>query len=359
MSLANTIVGKWVRIGQTGPISFDFKENGLVEGDFGNDQIRPWEATGDVQPIYNASSGYGIVNAAAAVTSALKQSPLASVPTTSWGLDLLNVPEVWARGFTGEGITIAVIDSGIDINHADLRSNVWINDDIPNNGIDDDRNGFIDDVNGWNFSLNNNNISPSSAHGTAVSGIIAAANNNTGMTGVAYNAKIMPIRVTNAQDNWNGNLARAIRYAVDNGARVINLSLWWTDSVELREALAYAASRNVITVSAALNEGANQPSNPARYATQFGIAVGAVDSNRQLTSFSNRAGTNPAMLYVAAPGQGIETTTPGSNYQSGWWGTSMAAPYVSGVVALMLSANPNLTHDQVRQILIESGSSIK
>lgn len=327
--------------------------------DFGNFRIQSFEHNFAPSPSYSASSGYGLVNAAIAVATAVKQAPITSVPATSWSIDMLNIPEVWARGYTGQGVTIAVIDSGIDITHSDLKSNIWTNPgEIPNNGIDDDRNGFIDDVNGWNFSLNNNDISPSSAHGTAVSGVIAAAQNNVGITGVAYSAKLMPLRVTNAQDNWDGNLARAIRYAVDNGARVINMSLWWTDSAELREAIAYAASRNVITVTAALNEGASQPSNPASYATQFGIAVGAVNRDRQLTAFSNRSGSNPKMNYVLAPGQDIETTVPGNSYQSGWWGTSLAAPYVSGVVALMLSANPTLTHDQVRQILMESGNAI-
>ncbi|MBW4440837.1 MAG: S8 family serine peptidase [Plectolyngbya sp. WJT66-NPBG17] len=307
------------------------------------------------QPIYNSNSGYGIVNAAVAVAATIQQAPFAQVSDTTWTTDLLNVPEVWARGYTGQGITIAVIDSGIDLSHSDLSSSLWTNArEISGNGIDDDRNGFVDDIHGWNFSLNNNDVSPSSAHGTAVSGIIAADRNNIGITGVAYNATIMPIRVTNAQDNWDANLANAIRYAIDNGARVINLSLWWTDSPQLRDALAYAVSRNVITVMAALNEGAAQPSNPARYATQFGIAVGAVDRDRRLTSFSNRSGSDPQMRYVLAPGRGIDSTIPGNTYQAGWWGTSMAAPYISGIVALMLNANPSLTHDQVRQILIES-----
>ncbi|MGG6267796.1 S8 family serine peptidase [Leptolyngbya sp. AN03gr2] len=324
---------------------------------FNNWQIQSFKQSEFITkiPTYNSNSGYGIVNAGIAVAAAIGQAPFAQVQNTSWALDMMNIPEVWARGYTGQGITIAVIDSGIDLTHSDLRSNLWTNSrEIAGNGVDDDRNGFTDDIYGWNFSLNNNDVSPSSAHGTAVSGIITAARNEFGITGVAYNSKLMPIRVTNAQDNWNGNLANAIRYAVDNGARVINLSLWWTDSPQLRDALAYAASRNVITVKAALNEGASQPSNPARYATQFGIAVGAVDRDRRFATFSNRSGFDPQMRYVLAPGRDIETTIPGNTYQSGWWGTSMATPYISGVVALMLSANPNLTHDQVRQILIES-----
>jgi len=334
-------------------------QRGIFPEGFNSSQIQSFKQSEHTTPtpIYNSNTGYGIVNAAIAVAAALKQAPFAQVPDTTWAADLLNVPEAWARGYTGQGVTIAVIDSGVETTHSDLSSSIWTNPrEIPGNGIDDDGNGYVDDVNGWNFSLNNNDVSPSSAHGTAVSGVMTAARNNVGITGVAYNAKLMPIRVTDAQNNWNGNLANAIRYAVDNGARVINLSLWWTDSPQLRDALAYAASRNVITVTAALNEGAPQPSNPARYATQFGIAVGAVDRDRTLSSFSNRAGTDPQMRYVLAPGRGIESTVPGNTDQSGWWGTSLAAPYISGIVALMLSANPNLTSDQVRQILIESSS---
>lgn len=332
-------------------------QRSIILEDFNHWQIQSFEQSEFTTkvPIYNPNSGYGMVNAGIAVGAAIGEVPFAQVRDMSWALDMMNIPEVWARGYTGQGITIAVIDSGIDLNHADLKSNLWTNSrEIAGNGVDDDRNGFVDDIHGWNFSLNNNDVSPSSAHGTAVSGIITAARNNIGITGVAYDAKLMPIRVTNAQDNWNGNLANAIRYAVDNGARVINLSLWWSDSLQLKDALAYAASRNVITVKAALNEGANQPSNPARYATQFGVAVGAVDRDRRFSSFSNRSGADPQMQYVLAPGRDIETTIPGNTYQSGWWGTSMATPYISGIVALMFSANPNLTHDQVRQILIES-----
>lgn len=332
-------------------------QRSVVPENFNYSQIQSFEQSEFTTkvPSYHSSSGYGIVNAGIAVSAAIGQAPFAQVQNSAWALDMMNVPEVWARGYTGQGITIAVIDSGVDLNHADLRSNLWTNSrEIAGNGVDDDRNGFIDDIYGWNFSLNNNDVSASSAHGTAVSGVITAARNDFGITGVAYNSKLMPIRITNAQDHWNGNLANAIRYAVDNGARVINLSLWWTDSPQLRDALAYAASRNVITVKSALNEGALQPSNPARYATQYGVAVGAVERDRRLSSFSNRSGADTQMRYVLAPGRGIETTVPGNTYQSGWWGTSIAAPYISGVVALMLSANPNLTHDQVRQILIES-----
>ncbi|MDB9387068.1 S8 family serine peptidase [Microcystis aeruginosa] len=317
---------------------------------------------------FNSTYGYGLVNAAAAVAQAINQPTFANVPNlggNNWGNDMVNAPEAWARGYTGQGVTVAVIDSGVDISHQDLSNNIWRNTgEIAGNGIDDDGNGYTDDVYGWNFGVgqNNNNVLPGTSssgqgHGTHVAGTIAAANNGIGMTGVAYNSRIMAIRMGDVDSQGRftngGNLAQAIRYAVDNGARVINMSLGWSDSTALRDALAYAASRNVITVSAAGNSSLSSPGTPAYYATQYGLSVGAVNSNRTIASFSNRAGTNSSMQHVMAPGVNVYSTVPGNGYAS-YSGTSMAAPHVAGVVALMLGANPNLTHAQVRSILTSS-----
>ncbi|MBD2599704.1 MAG: S8 family serine peptidase [Microcystis sp. M20BS1] len=317
---------------------------------------------------FNSTYGYGLVNAAAAVAQAISQPTFADVPNlggNNWGNDMVNAPEAWARGYTGQGVTVAVIDSGVDISHQDLSNNIWRNTgEIAGNGIDDDGNGYTDDVYGWNFGVgqNNNNVLPGTSssgqgHGTHVAGTIAAANNGIGMTGVAYNSRIMAIRMGDVDSQGRftngGNLAQAIRYAVDNGARVINMSLGWSDSTALRDALAYAASRNVITVSAAGNSSLSSPGTPAYYATQYGLSVGAVNSNRTIASFSNRAGTNSSMQHVMAPGVNVYSTVPGNGYAS-YSGTSMAAPHVAGVVALMLGANPNLTHAQVRSILTSS-----
>ncbi len=174
-------------------------------------------------PAFNSIYGYGLVDAAAAVARAIGQSTFANVTNlggNNWSHDLVYAPEVWARGYTGQGITVAVIDDGVDITHQDLRENIWRNTrEIAGNGIDDDGNGYTDDIFGWNFGLNNNNVMPSGSHGTHVAGTIAASNNGFGTTGVAYNAKIMPIRISNNQNKLTGNLARAIRYAVDNGAQ--------------------------------------------------------------------------------------------------------------------------------------------
>ncbi|HEY9734648.1 MAG TPA: S8 family serine peptidase, partial [Trichocoleus sp.] len=247
-----------------------------------------------------------------------------------------------------------------------LLGNIWVNDgEVAGDGIDNDNNGYIDDLHGWNFGINQNNsdVTPGSKsfgqdHGTHVAGTIAAKNNGIGMTGVAPDAKIMAIRMGNVVDGFftnAGSLAQAITYAVDNGAKVVNMSLGWTDSGDLRDALAYAASKNVITVSAAGNDGRLSPASvPGKYATNYGLTVGAVDIDQEIASFSNLAGANSKMQYVVAPGVEIYSTLPGNRYGF-QQGTSMASPHVAGVVALMLSANPNLTHDQVRAILTETG----
>jgi subtilisin len=329
-------------------------------------------ATNDVQMLdssttaksenYNYIDGYGLINAADAVSKAAGQKTFADVPNlggNNWGADLVKAPEAWAMGYTGKGIVVAVVDTGVDRNHEDLKNNIWTNTkEIADNGIDDDGNGYVDDVNGWNFDGNNNNTLDVAGHGTHVSGTIAGEKNDFGVTGIAYDAYIMPVKVLD--DSGSGSydaIAQGIRYAADNGANVINLSLGgsYPNSV-LESALKYASSKGAIVVMAAGNDSGLQPGYPARYADETGIAVGAVDKNNNLASFSNLAGFNP-LTYVTAPGVDVYSTLPDNKYAS-WSGTSMATPHVAGVVALMLSANPNLTDAQVRQILADtSGNS--
>lgn len=314
-------------------------------------------------PAFNYTYGYGLVNGAAAVAQAIGEPTFADVPDlggNTWFNDLLNAPEVWAKGYTGEGVVVAVLDSGTEIRHQDLVDNIWVNnDEIPNNGIDDDLNGYIDDFNGINLGIgeSNNSVLPGGgsldrAHGTHVAGTIAS---------VAPDVQIMSVRMGSVGEgaafNNGGSLAEGIRYAVDNGAKVINMSLAWSDSVELGEALAYAAANNVIMISAAGNSGGFNIESPASYATDYGLSVGAVDRNKNLATFSNLAGFNPNNYQVVAPGTGIYSTIPGNMYDFRD-GTSMATPQVAGVAALILSANPNLTHNQVRDLLINSATRL-
>jgi hypothetical protein len=309
---------------------------------------------------YDLNYGYGLVDAGAAVAGAIGESPFANVRNlgrNNWDLNMINAPEVWAQGYTGQGVVVAVVDTGVDYTHRDLANNIWVNSgEVADNGIDDDGNGYIDDVRGWNFVGSDNNPMDLNGHGTHVAGTIAAENNRFGTTGVAYNATIMPVRVLSSDGDGNReNIANGIRYAVDNGANVINLSLGGGYSSEIQDAIEYAASLGSVVVMASGNEGSTQPIAPAASANQFGIAVGAVDINRAIASFSNQAGL-PVLNYVVAPGDNIYSTAPGNSYRY-LSGTSMATPHVSGVVALMLSANPDLTPADVASLITQNATT--
>ncbi len=322
----------------------------------------------DVVEGFDNTYGFGLVNAASAIAAALgRNNPLPAVRDlggNNWGADMVGAPEAWARGYTGDGVVVAVIDTGVDYNHSELSRNIWRNrDEIANNGIDDDGNGYIDDIRGWSFVNRNNDPMDLNSHGTHVAGTIASARNNVGVTGVAYDAQIMPIQVLSASGSGTfEDVALGIRYAADNGANVINLSLGGDEpGPELLEAVRYASERDVIVVAASGNEGgfggATQPGFPARYATDYGVAIGAVDRDRRAASFSSPAGNNSDMRYVVAPGVDILSTFPNNSYGA-ISGTSMATPHAAGVVALMLEANPDLTHEQVRRILIGTATEL-
>jgi subtilisin family serine protease len=309
--------------------------------------------------VFNSNYGYGLVNANAAVSRTLNRSSIfADVPNlggNNWGRDIINAPEVWNQNVTGNGIVVAVVDSGVDYNHPDLDGNIWRNPgEIAGNGIDDDRNGFIDDIRGWDFVDNDKKPMDLDldGHGTHVAGAIAAERNDFGITGVAYNAKIMPVRVLNTfGDGSLNNIAAGIRYAADNRANVINLSLGseFNSSNVVNDAIQYANNKGSVVVMAAGNEGLEQPGYPARYADRFGIAVGSIDINGSMDNGSDRAGSKP-LDYLVAPGVDIYSTTPDGSYET-YSGTSMAAPHVAGVAALVLNANPTLTPAQVEYIL--------
>jgi subtilisin family serine protease len=272
---------------------------------------------------------------------------------------VLDVPSAWELS-QGAGVTVAVVDSGARLDHPDLAPNIWTNfDEVPGNGIDDDHNGFVDDVHGVDLTTAapQQDLSDGNGHGTHVAGIIAAAANGRGVVGVAPKARIMTVKVLDAAgQGTTAGVEAGIRYAVANGARIINLSLAG-DSPDPRvdAAIAYAAQANVLVVAAAGNEGRDidvQPTYPAAIVAPNLISVAATtpDNGRDIASFSNYG---QLAVQVAAPGDGILSTSNTGDYVQES-GTSMAAPMVSGVAALMASANPRLGAADLRALLLQS-----
>ncbi len=275
---------------------------------------------------------------------------------------VLNLPGAW-RLSQGAGVTVAVLDSGTKLDHPDLAPNAWTNfDEVPGNGADDDNNGFVDDVHGVDLTTTaaRQDLSDGYGHGTHVAGIIAAAANGRGVVGVAPKAKIMTVRVLDANGaGLTGAVADGIRYAAANGARIINLSLESAvPDARLDAAIAAAAAANALVVVAAGNEGRDidsQPSYPAAIPAPnlIGVAATAPDDGRRIASFSN---FGRLTVQLAAPGDQILSTYKDGGY-SAESGTSMAAPMVAGVAALMASANPRLSAAELRGLLLQHATS--
>gem|GEM_PF-6173905 len=282
-----------------------------------------------------------------------------------WYLSTINYYN--ANEFTtgNSNVIVGVLDSGTDWLHSDLGlgndtyqniylnagEDTWSNPDNPNsgNGIDDDGNGLIDDWKGWNYANNSNDVRTINFHGTQVSGIIGAkTNNNHGIAGIAggnnnEGVKILPYCIGIAQP-LGAVLDDAIIEAVDNGVKVIQLSLSVAQTNAIDNAIQYAINRNVIIICASGNGSSNNIPYPA--SNNNVIAVGATDQNEIRANFSN-FGNN---LDIVAPGVGIYGLDLNDNYITSD-GTSFAAPQVSAVAALIYSINPSLTVQEVRDIL--------
>jgi thermitase len=272
-------------------------------------------------------------------------------------LGRMQMPAAWDYTTGRPEVIIAVLDTGVDMSHPDLSAGIWTNpDEAPDNGIDDDHNGFIDDVHGWDFAADDNLPDDDYGHGTHVAGIAAARiNNSIGIAGMAGRAMIMPVDVFNVRIGTYDSLIRAIVYATDNGARVINMSLGATSySRGEQAAVDYAWSHGVVSVASAGNTGGAGVSTYHYPAAQpHVIAVAATDASDQRASFS----TYGDFVDVAAPGFSVWSTYPGSSYTS-MSGTSMAAPHVSGLAALLLSLNPDLTPDLASDLIEQNADDL-
>lgn len=278
----------------------------------------------------------------------------------------IDAPEAWDFHKGNREIVIAVIDTGIDYNHVDLKENIWINkNEIPNNGIDDDHNGYTDDLHGWDFyNWDNDPMDDSKPvyHGTHVSGIIGAiGNNRQGVSGVNWKIKIMALKSFSEYGYANlSDILPAIQYAIKMGANVINASWGSPDpSKTLKGMIDYAGKNGVIFVASAGNGAIDLDNPPKIDGTTLGhypaghnlpniISVAASDHKDKLVWFSN---FGKISVDLVAPGVNILSTKYGNDYRY-LSGTSMSAPHTTGAVGLMLSQRPNLKQDYIIETML-------
>jgi hypothetical protein len=269
-----------------------------------------------------------------------------------------------SSGSENSEVIVAVVDTGVDLNHPDLKGNLFMNrSEIPGNGVDDDRNGFIDDVQGWNFNAKEDdqdcdpiseqaNAQDDFNHGTHVAGTIGAIQNNgIGISGIAPKVKILPIRWMRKGLGWGSDAIAAIHYAVEMGAKVINAS--WGGigySKALEEAVRKAEAKGVLFVVSAGNGKQNNdqiPHHPANLRFSNVVTIANSDENDRLAKSSN---WGKSMVDFAAPGENIVSTMMRGSFGK-MSGTSMAAAHMSGVAALLFGVNPKLSAQDLKTIL--------
>lgn len=258
------------------------------------------------------------------------------------GIDI-NILEAWEITKGSEEVVVAVIDTGVDINHPDLIDRIWINPNETSDGTDSDGNGYVDDIHGWDFFNGNNSVyNPEDidSHGTHVAGTIAASLNYEGFVGIAPNVKIMPLKFLGPDGGSISDAIAAIEYAADMGVKIANNS-WGASfgmSGETSNALKDAIENSgMLFICAAGNMGVNIDSwfvAPASYDLPNILTVASINNRGELSKFSNYG---QSRVHISAPGEGILSTIPSEEYAY-WSGTSMATPHVSGVAALLLSA---------------------
>jgi subtilisin family serine protease len=283
-----------------------------------------------------------------------------TLPPDDWGPQMINAPAIWAQGYQGQGMTVAVVDTGTDITHPQLASNVFVNSgEVPNNKVDDDSNGYVDDVNGYDFNTNSGAVTDGNGHGTHVSGIIGA--NHTGaVQGVAPKAKILPAPFMDSTGSGQvSDAISAMQYAAKMKANVVNASWGGAPcSSQLQQEIVNLNSAGILFVSAAGNDGVNldqSPEYPAAFAMSGQLTVAALFYNNasnpvtyMMDGYSNYSYN---LVNLAAPGTNILSTWPGGGTQV-LSGTSMATPFVSGAAAVLWSAKPSATLVEIRNAIV-------
>lgn len=272
----------------------------------------------------------------------------------TWGPERIQASQAWSQGINGQGVVVAVIDSGVDISHSGLSSKIYENT-AEKNGlpfVDDDGNGYIDDVNGWDFAEEKPYNNDTSGHGTHVSGIISGSHSSP-MRGVAPNAKILPLDFMSGGSGYTSDAIEAIEYVKKTPAKVINAS-WGSSycSKILNDTIDSLVDKNILFIAAAGNSGndlSRYPEYPGAFTSPAQITVGSITSRGFMSSFSNYG----ALVDVMAPGDEILSTYLNGDYVY-LSGTSMATPMVSGLAALIWQYKPDLTSVQVKDIILKS-----
>lgn len=347
----------------------------------------------DVDVVESDSPVYMLDSVAPQADPASRGGGAVSPAALAWSINWVNAPGVWAMGYRGAGVIASVHDTGVWYNHSDLADHIWVNDD-PWDGVDNDGNGYVDDRNGYNFNAHTRDPVDQHGHGTHVSGTVLGDGTAGTQTGMAPDATLMCCRVLDAGGSgFPTDVVESVEYAMDNGSMLGSFSIgWWQPSVAIRTQYrnmgqAALAAGLPLIIAAGNERGFASPPNvirspgdvpaPWRHPAQTApgsvggvitvAATGYFNDNYAYFSSPGPVQWNLSPWFdwvyppgsikpdIAAPGENVNSTTLGGGYSGDTWsGTSMATPHVAGLVALMLSKNPDLTPAQIDQILEEN-----
>ncbi|OFZ23367.1 MAG: hypothetical protein A2202_02620 [Bdellovibrionales bacterium RIFOXYA1_FULL_36_14] len=272
----------------------------------------------------------------------------------------INAVNAWKITTGSDEVKIAVIDTGVDFTHPDLKNNIWVNEAEQNGkaGVDDDNNGYVDDIHGYDFANKDGNPIDDHGHGTHCAGIIGASHNGIGVAGVMSNVKIVALKfLTGSGSGTTEDAILAIDYAIKAGVDVMSNSWGGGDeSLALKDAILAANEAGIFFVAAAGNESNNNDTTasfPANYKIDNVISVGSMDGRGKRSSFSNYGANS---VHVFAPGSNIYSTFKSNSYKS-LSGTSMACPFVSGILGLLKSHDSYLSILEGKERLINNSVS--
>jgi subtilisin family serine protease len=270
------------------------------------------------------------------------------------GIDI-DIENAWNLTTGSNEVTIGIVDTGVDLSHPEISGNIYVNEKEQLDGVDNDGNGYIDDVTGFDFVNKDRSVFDSASkdrHATHIAGIIASGMNNGGIAGVSPNVKILPLKFIDGNSGYTSDAISAIEYGISMGVSIFNCS--WGGSQQNQALKDIMENSNALFICAAGNAGQNvdiNPVYPACYQLPNVISVGAIDNRGQLASFSNYG----SKVQIVAPGVDILSTLPGNNYGL-MSGTSMAAPFVTGVAALLKSKYPTMSAAEIKAGILNNAT---